>query len=104
MKKILMMLFVVGFSFSLAACEEETKVTCSDSEELVNGVCEEVNTCEEGYEIVDDECSMIITENHVLIPSFFGMEYGDVLNWSFDNDIVLVPSSEFNDDVEPQNP
>jgi len=101
MKKILMMLFVVGFSFSLAACEEETKVTCSDSEELVNGVCEEVNVCNDGYELIDDECSMIITENHVLIPSFFGMEYGDVLNWSFDNDVTLVPSSEFNDDVEP---
>ncbi len=37
----------------------------------------------------------------VVIPDFFGMEYGDVLKWSFDNDINLDVSSEYNDDVIP---
>jgi len=37
----------------------------------------------------------------VNIPDLTGMEYGDVLKWSFENDINLVVSSEYNDDVLP---
>jgi len=39
--------------------------------------------------------------NTVEIPDFTGMEYGDVLVWSFDNDIELEVSSEYNDSVLP---
>ena len=39
--------------------------------------------------------------NKVTIPDLTGMEYGDVLSWSFDNDIDLETSSEYNDSVLP---
>jgi len=37
----------------------------------------------------------------VNIPDLKGIEYGDVLKWSFDYDINLIVSSEYNDDVLP---
>lgn len=39
--------------------------------------------------------------NEVTIPDLLGMEYGDVLTWSFDNDIKLETTSEYNDTVLP---
>lgn len=37
----------------------------------------------------------------VVVPDFYGMEYGDALSWSFDHDIKLEVSSEYTDVVEP---
>lgn len=39
--------------------------------------------------------------NNIIVPDLSGMEYGDVLSWSFDNDIELETSSEYNDSVIP---
>ncbi len=42
-----------------------------------------------------------LNDDKVTLPDFHGMDYGDVLKWSFDNDIILEVSSEYNDDVLP---
>lgn len=41
-------------------------------------------------------------KTEVIVPDFFGMNYGDVLNWSFDNDIILEVSNEYSDLVKPR--
>lgn len=39
----------------------------------------------------------------ITVPDFYNMEYGDVVRWGSDNDIEIVPSSEYTDEVEPNH-
>ena len=106
-----------GFELVNGTCEE-VEPTCDEGYELVNETCEEVApTCDEGLSLVDGECVEDEIEcelpetlvgdqcevTHVLLPDLIGLQYGEVLTWSFDNDINLNQSSEYNDDVEPNS-
>lgn len=39
----------------------------------------------------------------ITVPDFVGQDYGDVVVWAKDNDVNIVVSSEYNDDVEPNS-
>jgi glucan 1,3-beta-glucosidase len=39
----------------------------------------------------------------VEVIDFYGMDYGDVVRWANERDLVIAPSSAYNDDVEPNS-
>jgi len=103
MKRIVMLVAVFAFSIGLYGCEDAVvDPICQDNEELINGDCvvKEI-TCEEGFELQGEECVPEIPEGAIIIPDFYNVDFGDALVWSFENNVKLNISSDFNDDVEP---
>lgn len=115
MKKILIVVALIAFVFTLTACDETKDLVCSETEEIIDGSCVPITptcdlneelvdsncVCSDGFELVEEICTVIDLSNMVLVPDFYGETYGTALIWSFDNGIQLVPSSDFTDDVEP---
>lgn len=119
MKKILFVLAMVLVTF-LASCDPvETEKCeagtheemgecvpdepiCEDDEMIENGICVDIPLeCEDGYEEVDGSCEPVLLEGQVLVPSFIGLDYGDVLTWGFENSILITSQSTYRDDIEP---